>query len=264
MRNRPRDIIATIVQPAGQQPSAKKAAYNQHETQEHWHRTNGHLVYEGDKMVRSASHICAKEAAIQSGMAVAIGQERVIGAVADGRSFVALIKESAMEMQSLQDLFVDQLRDLYNAENQLVKALPKMAKAASSPQLQAAFAGHLDETKQHVERLTQIFAHLSENPKGKKCRAMIGLIEEGQEMIDTDATPEIMDAGLIAAAQRVEHYEMAGYGCVRTYAKLLGNDQAANLLQETLDEEGQANKKLTDIAQNVVNRQAKETQSHMA
>jgi ferritin-like metal-binding protein YciE len=161
-----------------------------------------------------------------------------------------------MEMQSLQDLFIDQLKDLYNAENQLVKALPNMAKAASTQQLASAFVSHLEETKGHVARLERIFEGLGESPKGKKCKAMEGLIAEGKEMMNEDATPEVMDAGLIAAAQRVEHYEMAGYGCVRTYAKVLGNDEAARLLQETLDEEAAADKKLTGIAEKVVNLQA--------
>jgi ferritin-like metal-binding protein YciE len=159
-------------------------------------------------------------------------------------------------MESLQDLFVDQLRDLYNAENQLVKALPKMAKASTSPDLQNAFESHLEETKGHVERLEHIFQNLGTSPKGKKCKAMEGLIEEGKEMMGEDAGPEIMDAGLIAAAQRVEHYEMAGYGCVRTYAKLLGHQDALKLLQKTLEEESQADKKLTTIAETTINPEA--------
>jgi ferritin-like metal-binding protein YciE len=158
-----------------------------------------------------------------------------------------------MELQDLQDLFVEELRDLYSAENQLVKALPKMAKAASEEKLKAAFEEHLEQTKGHVERLDTIFEELGEKPTGKKCKAMAGLVAEGKEMMDEDATPEVMDAGLIAAAQRVEHYEMAGYGTVRAYAKVLGNEQAARELQKTLDEEGAADKKLTKIAQSVVN-----------
>ena len=161
-----------------------------------------------------------------------------------------------MEMESLQDLFVDQLKDLYNAENQLIKALPKMAKAASNSELQQAFTEHLEETKEHAQRLEKIFETLDESPKGKKCKAMEGLIEEGKEMMEEDAEPEVMDAGLIAAAQRVEHYEIAGYGCVRTYAKLLGNEQAAKVLQQTLDEEGNTDKKLTDLAESVINLEA--------
>ena len=161
-----------------------------------------------------------------------------------------------MEMESLQDLLVDQLKDLYNAENQLIKALPKMAKAATNPQLQQAFTDHLEETKEHAQRLEKIFDTLDESPKGKKCKAMEGLIEEGKEIMEEDAEPEVLDAGLIAAAQRVEHYEIAGYGCVRTYAKLLGNEAAAKILQQTLDEEGKTDKLLTDLAERVINIEA--------
>jgi ferritin-like metal-binding protein YciE len=165
-----------------------------------------------------------------------------------------------MHMETLQDLYIDQLRDLYNAEHQLVKALPKMAKAAKSESLQSAFESHLDQTNGHVERLERIFEKLGVSPKGKKCKAMQGLIEEGKEMMSEDATPEVMDAGLIAAAQRVEHYEMAGYGCVRTYAKVLGQSDAAELLQETLEEEESADKTLTDLAESMINASA--AQSH--
>jgi len=161
-----------------------------------------------------------------------------------------------MEMSSLQDLMVDQLKDLYNAESQLVKALPKMAKAATNAQLKQAFTTHLEQTKGHVERLEQVFETLGMSAKGKTCKAMKGLIEEGKEMMEEDAEPEVMDAGLIAAAQRVEHYEMAGYGCVRTYAELLGNKQAAKLLQQTLDEEGKTDKLLTGLAEKVINLEA--------
>src|SRR5258706_10089822 len=161
-----------------------------------------------------------------------------------------------MEMESLQDLLVNELKDLYNAENQLIKALPKMAKAASNPDLQQAFTTHLEETKEHAERLEKIFETLDESPKGEKCKAMEGLIEEGKEMMEEDAEPEVMDAALISAAQKVEHYEIAGYGCVRTYAKLLGNEQAARVLQQTLDEEGKTDKLLTDLAESVINLEA--------
>ena|SRR5947209_874273 len=161
-----------------------------------------------------------------------------------------------MEMNSLQDLMVDQLKDLYNAEGQLIKALPRMAKAASNPQLQQAFTTHLEQTKGHVERLEQVFESLGQSAKGKTCKTMKGLIEEGKEMMGEDAEPEVMDAGLIAAAQRIEHYEMAGYGCVRTYAQMLGNKEAAKLLQQTLDEEGKTDKLLTDLAEKVINLEA--------
>jgi ferritin-like metal-binding protein YciE len=156
-----------------------------------------------------------------------------------------------MKLESLRDLYVDELKDLYSAENQLLKALPKMAKAASDPKLRQGFVTHLEETRGQVERLEQIFEELETSPKGKKCKAMEGLVEEGKEMIEEDAEPAVKDAGLIAAAQRVEHYEMAGYGTVRTYAQLLGYENAAKLLQATLDEEGATDKKLTKLAQSI-------------
>ena len=156
-----------------------------------------------------------------------------------------------MKMESLRELFVEELKDLYSAENQILKALPKMIKAASSKELKKGFEEHLAQTKGHVERLEQIFEGLDESPKGKKCKGMEGLIEEGKEWMQEDAEPEVMDAGLIAAAQHVEHYEMAGYGCVRTYAELLGNKSAAQFLQKTLDEEKQTDSKLTNLASTI-------------
>jgi ferritin-like metal-binding protein YciE len=159
--------------------------------------------------------------------------------------------EDDMKLATLHDLFVDELRDLYNAENQLTKALPKMAKAATSQELRATFESHLAETKRQVERLETIFEELEASPKGKRCRAMAGLIEEGSEILNEDAEDAVKDAALIAAAQRVEHYEIAGYGTVRAYAQILGMEEAADLLQETLDEESAADKKLTDLAQNI-------------
>lgn len=155
------------------------------------------------------------------------------------------------KINSLQELMIDELKDLYSAENQLIKALPKMAKAASSPALKKAFEGHLAETRGHVERLTKIFEILDESPKGKTCHAMQGLVEEGAEAIDADAPDAVKDANLIGAAQRVEHYEMAAYGCTRAFAIKLGKNDVANLLQQTLNEEGLANKKLTLIATSV-------------
>ncbi len=156
-----------------------------------------------------------------------------------------------MKLESLRDLFIDELKDLYNAEHQLLKALPKMAKAATAPDLKAAFEAHLKETKGQVARLEKVFAGLDASPKGKKCKAMEGLVEEGAELMKEDADSDVMDAGLIAAAQRVEHYEMAGYGCVRTYAQLLGETKAVELLQMTLDEEGAADKKLTQLSKRI-------------
>ena len=156
-----------------------------------------------------------------------------------------------MKLESLHDVFVDELKDIYNAEGQLTKALPKMAKAASSEELQTAFEDHLEETKGQIERLEKIFKQLKVSPKGKKCKAMEGLIEEGKEIIDADGEDAVKDAALIAGAQKVEHYEIASYGTLRTFAKLLGLDDAADLLQETLDEEAGADEKLTQLAQNI-------------
>lgn len=158
-----------------------------------------------------------------------------------------------MSLDTLQDLFVAELKDLYSAEQQLLKALPKMAKAATAPQLRQAFESHLKETKGQVDRLEKIFKKLGVKAGRKKCKAMAGLIEEGQELAKEDGAPAVLDAGLIAAAQRVEHYEMAGYGCVRTYARLLGDQVAADLLQKTLDEEGAADQKLSRIAEFDIN-----------
>ena len=135
-----------------------------------------------------------------------------------------------MKMNRLKHLYVEEMKDLYSAESQLVKALPKMAKASTSEDLRAGFEEHLNQTREHVERLEKIFKGLGESPKGKKCKGMEGLIKEGSEMIEEDPGPEELDAGLISAAQRVEHYEIAGYGCVSTYAKILGEDQAVSLL----------------------------------
>jgi ferritin-like metal-binding protein YciE len=154
-----------------------------------------------------------------------------------------------MQVNSMQDLFIEELRDLYSAENQLVQALPKMASAAKSDALKTAFQSHLEETRGHVQRLTQIFSELGQSPTGKTCKAMQGLIAEGSEAIEMQGDPDVRDAALIGAAQRVEHYEMAGYGVVRTFAKELGHSQIASTLQKTLDEEGAADKKLTSIAE---------------
>src|ERR1700687_3357490 len=153
-----------------------------------------------------------------------------------------------METNRLKHLYVEELKDLYSAENQLVKAIPKMAKASTSEDLRDGFMEHLGQTKEHVARLEKIFKALGESPKGKQCKGMEGLIKEGAEMIEEDPAPEELDAGLISAAQRVEHYEIAGYGCVSTYAKLLGEDQAVSLLRQTLEEEKETDEKLTQLA----------------
>jgi len=156
-----------------------------------------------------------------------------------------------MELSTLEDLLVEELKDLYSAENMLIKALPKMAKAATSKGLKAGFEKHLKQTKVHVERLEQICEELGVSPKGKKCKAMEGLIAEGSEVIEADADSDVKDASLIAAAQRVEHYEIAGYGCVRTYANLLGYKKIAQVLQQTLNEEGDTDKALTKLAESI-------------
>ena len=153
-----------------------------------------------------------------------------------------------MQTNRLKHLYVEELKDLYSAESQLVKALPKIAKAATSEDLRAGFEAHLNQTKEHVARLEKIFKALGESPKGKQCKGMEGLIKEGAEMIEEDPAPEELDAGLISAAQRVEHYEMAGYGCVSAYAKLLGEDQALSLLRQTFEEEKETDKKLTQLS----------------
>jgi ferritin-like metal-binding protein YciE len=161
-----------------------------------------------------------------------------------------------VELDTLRDLYIDELKDLYSAEKQLVRALPKMAKAASSPELKRAFETHLAQTQKQVERLERVFEELEASPRGKKCVGMEGLIEEAQELMGEDAEPEVLDAGLISKAQHVEHYEIAGYGTVRTYAMQLGEERQARLLQETLDEEGQTDKLLTALAESTVNVEA--------
>ncbi len=161
-----------------------------------------------------------------------------------------------MKLDTLQKLYTNELRDLYNAENQLLKALPKMAKAASSQELKDAFEKHLDQTKTHVERLEQVFEELDEKPKGKTCRAMKGLIEEGSEILKEDGDESVLDAGIIVAAQKVEHYEIAAYGSVRTFAHLLGKDKSAEVLQTTLDEESETNELLNRLAESIINPEA--------
>lgn len=155
-----------------------------------------------------------------------------------------------MPEQGLKKLFIDELKDLYNAETQLVKALPKMAKAAESPELKAGFGEHLEQTKVHVERLETIFSKLGENPKGKRCKGMEGLLEEGAEAIEEYEGP-VRDAALIGGAQRVEHYEIAGYGTVIAMAKQLGASEHAHLLKQTLEEEKETDAKLTSLSEKV-------------
>jgi ferritin-like metal-binding protein YciE len=152
-----------------------------------------------------------------------------------------------MEHKALKELFIDELKDIYSAENQLIKALPKMAKAATSDDLRAGFEAHLEQTKEHARRIEEICTELGEKPTGKKCAGMQGLIDEGKEMMD-EFEDDVLDAAMISAAQRVEHYEIAAYGTVRTYAELLGHDRAVELLEQTLEEEKETDQKLTDLA----------------
>jgi ferritin-like metal-binding protein YciE len=163
-----------------------------------------------------------------------------------------------MALQSLEDLFLEDLKDVYNAEHQILKALPRMAKKASAPELKRAFEQHLKQTETQVQRLERVFSSIGEKAKGKTCKGMQGLIEEGKEMMSEDIEEDVLDAALIAAAQKVEHYEIAAYGTLRAYAEMLGNQQAAKLLQQTLDEEGETDKKLTQLAEQLVNVEAVE------
>jgi ferritin-like metal-binding protein YciE len=156
-----------------------------------------------------------------------------------------------MTKESLRELYIAELRDIFSAETQLTKALPKMAKAASSEELGQGFEEHLEQTKMHVERLEQVFETLEETPIGKKCLGMEGLIKEGSEVIEDDRDEDVMDAALISAAQRVEHYEIAAYGTVAAYADLLGEAEQASLLRETLQEEKETDEKLTELASQI-------------
>lgn len=162
----------------------------------------------------------------------------------------------AMELNSMHKLYVDLLKDLYSAESQLVEALPKMAKGASSSELRQGFEQHLTQTKGQVKRLEQIFSNLEFSPAGKKCVGMEGLIKEGEEILKEEMESPMRDAALITAAQKVEHYEMAGYGTARTFAEILGEANAVRLLQETLDEEKMTDERLTRLAESHINRQA--------
>ncbi len=164
----------------------------------------------------------------------------------------------AEQTHPLEELLVDELKDLYSAENQIIKALPRMAKGASSPELKRSFERHLEETKRQVERLEQIGEALDIRLTGKKCKGMEGLIEEGKELLSEDLEDDALDAGLIGAAQKVEHYEIAAYGTARAHAMVLGYNKAAKLLQQTLDEETATDKKLTALAENIVNVEAVE------
>jgi ferritin-like metal-binding protein YciE len=159
---------------------------------------------------------------------------------------------TSLKLNSLRDLFIEELRDLYSAETQLIKALPKMAEAATDPQLKQAFTDHFEQTEGHVARLEQIFEGLDEKAAGETCQAMEGLIKEGSQYIKAEGDATVRDSGLIGAAQRVEHYEIAGYGTARSLAQRLGEGAAAEILQETLDEEAEADSLLTEIAESLV------------
>jgi ferritin-like metal-binding protein YciE len=162
-----------------------------------------------------------------------------------------------MKLKSLHDLYLTELKDLYSGAQQIIKALPKMAENSTSADLRRAFEEHLEQTRVHAERLEQIFEKLDESPKGQKCKGLEGIIEEGEDIIDADAPPAVCDAALIASAQRVEHYEIAAYGTARTYARRLGFEDQAQLLDQTLQEEGETDKKLTSLAESWINEEAK-------
>jgi len=176
--------------------------------------------------------------------------ERAVSKRSPGESSAIPLR---MKLSTLKDLYIHELKDLYSAEKQIIKALPKMAKAATSPDLAAGFKLHLEETKEHAARLEKILTNHDQTTRGPKCKGMEGVVAEGAEMIEEEADDEVRDAGLIAAAQRVEHYEMAGYGSARTYAELFGDKAGAKLLQTTLDEEEATDKKLTDLATSTIN-----------
>src|SRR5687768_204383 len=158
-----------------------------------------------------------------------------------------------MELETLRDLYIHELKDLYSAEKQLVKALPKVAKAATNPDLKAGIEAHLEETIEHVNRLETLLSEMGETPRGPKCKGMEGLLEEAAHLIEEEPDEEVLDAGIIAGAQKVEHYEIASYGCARTYAELLGEEEAVTVLQTTLDEERATDEKLTELAMSSIN-----------
>ena len=164
-----------------------------------------------------------------------------------------------MGFETLQDLYVAHIQDLYSAEAQILDALPKMIDKASHVRLRDGFQQHLEQTREHVVRLEQIARRLNEHPSGDSCKGMAGVLKDGEAVIKDDGDQDVIDAALIAAAQRVEHYEIAAYGCARTYAQALGFDEDAELLQQTLDEEGETNKKLSELAQRVVNPDAQKS-----
>jgi ferritin-like metal-binding protein YciE len=161
-----------------------------------------------------------------------------------------------MQIDNLEKLFIDMLKDTYNAEKQIIRALPRMAKAATNDELRDAFTAHLRQTEKQVERLEKVFKEVGKPAQGKRCAGMEGLLEEGKELFEGDVDDEVLDAGMIAAAQKVEHYEISAYGTLKTYAQLLGHDQAVRLLEETLNEEKEADRLLTKIAERTLNVEA--------
>jgi|SRR5690606_6818497 ferritin-like metal-binding protein YciE len=169
---------------------------------------------------------------------------------------VQYMEESDMDLNNLRDVFHEQLKDMYSAEKQLTEALPKMVEAASAPELKEAFQHHLEVTHTQLETVNQLLMNMGINPGNKKCKAMEGLIEEGDEMAKTKGDADALDAGLIGAAQKVEHYEIATYGTLRTWAQMLGDSEAANALQQVLDQEYEADRTLTELAEGFLNRQA--------
>jgi ferritin-like metal-binding protein YciE len=164
-----------------------------------------------------------------------------------------VLRKEVMELNTLQDLYVHELKDLYSAEKQLIKAIPKMEKAAKNKELANGFEEHLEQTKEHAQRLERVLSSLGQTTRGPKCKGMAGIVAEGAEMIEEEGDDEVKDAGLIAAAQRVEHYEIAGYGTARTYAELLDDKEGAKLLTETFEEEKETDQKLTKLAKSAIN-----------
>ena len=171
---------------------------------------------------------------------------------------------SGMELESLRDLYIHELKDLYSAERQMIRNMPKMVKAATNKQLASAFQQHLEQTKRQADRLEQLLTSHSESTRGPKCEGMAGVLKEGDEMVSQDAEDEVRDAGLIAAAQRAEHYEIAGYGCARTYAELLGDKRGAKVLDGILREEAATDVKLTKLARSVINVKAKKAPENVS
>jgi ferritin-like metal-binding protein YciE len=212
----------------------------------------------------AASDAIARQCGLASGVSACKRRAALAQKVLISCQRRSSLQEDTMKLQSLKDLFVAELRDLYNAENQLVKAIPKMAAAADSEKLQAAFEEHLEQTRNHVSRLETIFERLNLNPKGKRCKGMESIIEEGKDFIEMRPDAQVLDAALIAAAQHVEHYEIAGYGCAKTYANLIGDEEAVRLLDETLKEEKLTDEKLTELAMSGINEQAAEPAPEMA